>query len=263
MIAQKPLPRPKFASVAERLFFGRYTDDVREIAFGNADVEAAADELGYAIGEQLGDFYIAFVFHQPLPRSIRATAPRNFEWRIMNDAPDRYRFALRTNFRVIPDKMLAEYKIQEWTATERQPSCQLSKRELLAVVHANRLIEKFTGLRCMSLEVDVCTEVPLVFGTTKTMKLTIDGLVFGENQRGSQYVMPVYCASDLEALDTQNIDLHSQLLRSRYSDFFYLPLVAQGVGENIIVLLSLETACDGIRKGSERHYRLIKDVLAS
>ncbi len=258
MIAQKPLPRSKFASVAERLFFCRYTDDVREIAFGNADVEAAADELGYAVDEQLSDFFIAYVFHKPLPRSIRATAPRDFEWRMINDSPDRYRFALRTNFCVIPDKMVAEYKVNEGMIGERQPCSQMSKGELFEVIHANRLVERFTGLRCMSQEMDVCAEVLLGFGTAETIRLTIDVLLFGESQQGTQYVMPIYYASENEPLNSQAIDLHSRLLRNRYPNFIYSPLAAQGIGENVIALFSLEIGYDGIRKGPERHYRLIR-----
>ncbi len=260
MIAQKPLPRSKFASVAERLFFGRYTGDVREIAFRSADVAAAADELGYAVADQLGDFYVAYGFQQPLPRSIRATAPRDFEWRIMSDAPDHYRFALRTNFRFVPDAMLAEYKVNDVTGCERRACGQMSPRELLDVVHANRLVENFSGLRLASREIDVNIEVPSGFGMAETIQVTIADLIIGESWRTARYIMPCYVVSNDGTLNAERFELCINGLRQRYPDYICLPLAVQGLDEDVIVLCSLETASDGIRKGSERHCMLIRSA---
>ena len=261
MIAQRPLPRSKFASVAERVFFARYTGDVREIKFGSGDVVAAADEFGYAVEDQLGEFYVAYGFQQPLPRSIRVTAPPDFEWRLLNEAPDRYRFALRTQFRVVPDNMLAEYRVNDVTAGKRKPCGMMSKAELFDVIHANRLVENFTGLRCTSREMDFRADVPLGYGTPMAMPVIIDDLVFGESQRRTRYVMPIYFVSEVDPLDTQQVGLAVKFSRTSYSDYVCLPLVVQGIGEDVIVLLSLEPACDGLRKGPERRTRLIAEAL--
>ncbi len=263
MIAQKPLPRSKFASVAERLFFGRYTGDVREIAFGNADVAAAAGDLGYAVTDQLSNFFEAFAFQQPLPPSIRTTAPRDFEWRIMNEAPNRYRFALRTRFHIVPDSMLSKCKVNDVTAGDRQPCNKMGKRELLNFAHANRLVEQFTGLRCVSREIDVRIEVPLEAGTTKIMQLVIDDVVYGENRRGSRYVIPIYCSLEAEPLDLKIVEVCFNTLRERYPEYACLPLVVQGIDENTIGLFSLAVACDGVRKDNERHFMLINGALSS
>ena len=256
MIAQKPLPRSKFASVAERLFFGRYTGDVREITFGSADVAAAAEELGYSVVDQLSEFFIAYGFQQSLPRSIRSTAPRDFEWRVIDGAEGRYRFALRTNFRVVPDNTLVEYAVNDVSGGDRRPCGSMSKRELLDFVHANRLVEQFTGLRCLSRKVDVRACVSLGFGTTETIGIHIADLLFGESRRGATYVMPIYYVSDDEALKTREIELGVRLLKEQHPSEICLPLVTKGVADDIVVLSCLEIACDGVRKGPERRYRI-------
>lgn len=175
-----PLSRSKFTSVAERLFFSRYTDDAREITFGSGNFAAAADDLGYAIVDQLSKFYVACGFHKPLPRSIRAAALSDFEWRLFGGA-DSYRFVLRRDFHVVPDKMLAEYRVNYETASNRQSCGLMRKRELPDVVFTNHLLDNFTGLRCKSREMGVCTDVQLRFGTVEAMQATIDDLVFGES----------------------------------------------------------------------------------
>jgi len=261
MIAQRPLPHSKFASVAERLFFGRYTGDVSEIEFGRGDFVAAADEFGYTVEDQLGDFYVAYGFKQPLPRSIRATAPPNFEWRLLNDISDRYRFALRTQFRVVPDNMLAEYRVNDVTAGKRKPCGVMNECELFDLIHENRLVENFTGLRFRARETNVRVATPIGYGTLMTLPVIIDDLMFGESQRRTQYTMPVYFVSDAEPLITQQVELAVRFLRTSYSEYICLPLVVQGLGEDIVVLLSLETACDGLRKGPERRTRFITETL--
>ena len=69
-------PKNRYAAIIEAIFHGRYEAGDESVDFHRDQITSAALSLGVAPPRNLGDVIYTFRYRQPLPASIRATAPQ-------------------------------------------------------------------------------------------------------------------------------------------------------------------------------------------
>ena len=107
----------------------------------------AAQELGIALPDNLGDVIYAQRFRTPMPDKILATQPEGREWIIELAGRARYRFRLAKENRIVPNPNLAVIRIPDSTPEIIAAYALDDEQALLAIVRYNRLIDTFLGLK--------------------------------------------------------------------------------------------------------------------
>ena len=73
-------PKNRYSAIIEAIFHGRYGAGDNSVEFHRDQITAVALSLGVAPPRNLGDVIYTFRYRQPLPTSIRATAPEGKTW---------------------------------------------------------------------------------------------------------------------------------------------------------------------------------------
>jgi len=246
-----------YVAVIERLFFSRYEVGKATLGFDRAEIDSMARELGLDVAKNLGDLVYSFKYRRPLPESILATAPAGREWRLTNSGRARYKFVLGSEFRVEPDTALAETKIPDATPAIIARYALSDEQALLAKLRYNRLIDIFTGVTCYSLQNHLRTSVLVEPGTSETMQIETDEVYVGVDRRGAHYVFPVQAKGGNDKIAIQQIEQDVLLCQQKFKELICVPIAAQFMAGDVIVLFAFERSDDGMRKSLERHYRLV------
>ncbi len=255
----KPAKAGMYAAVIDRLFFSRYEAGKTELDFDRAEIDSTARELGLDVAKNLGDLVYSFKFRRDLPAAIRATAPEGLEWRLTNSGRARYKFILGPQFRVEPDATLAETKIPDATPGIIAKYALSDEQALLAKLRYNRLVDIFTGVTCYSLQNHLRTSVLVDAETSETMQIETDEIYVGVDRRGAHYVFPVQAKGGSDKIAIQQIEQDVLLCQQKFHELICVPIAAQFMSGDVIVLFAFESSADGPRKSVERHYRLVAE----
>lgn len=253
----KPVKAGMYAAVIERLFFSRYEVGKTALEFDRAEIDLAARQLGLDVAKNLGDLVYSFKYRRPLPGGILATAPDGLEWRIVNSGRARYKFLLGRQFRVEPDADLAETKVPDATPGIIARYALSDEQALLAKLRYNRLIDIFTGVTCYSLQNHLRTSVTVESETGETMQIETDEIYVGIDRRGAHYVFPVQAKGGNDKIAIQQIEQDVLLCQQKFKELICIPVAAQFMAGDVIVLFAFEASEEGWRKSVERHYRLV------
>lgn len=253
----RPAKAGMYAAVIERLFFSRYEAGKTTLDFDRTELDSTARELGLDVAKNLGDLVYSFKYRRPLPDAILATAPEGLEWRITNSGRARYKFALGPRFRIEPDGALAETKIPDATPGIIAKYALSDEQALLAKLRYNRLIDIFTGVTCYSLQNHLRTSVAVEPGSNETMQIETDEIYVGVDRRGAHYVFPVQAKGGNDKIAIQQIEQDVLLCQQKFKELICIPIAAQFMSGDVIVLFSFESSNEGMRKSMERHYRLV------
>lgn len=253
----KPAKAGMYAAVIEKLFFSRYQIDKTSLDFDRTELISTARDLGLDVAKNLGDLVYSFKYRRPLPDAIIATAPDGLEWRITNSGRARYKFVLGSQFRVEPDPSLAETKVPDATPGIIAKYALSDEQALLAKLRYNRLIDIFTGVTCYSLQNHLRTSVTVEPGSTETMQIETDEIYVGVDRRGAHYVFPVQAKGGSDKIAIQQIEQDVLLCQQKFKELICVPIAAQFMSGDVIVLFSFEPSDEGMRKSVERHYRLV------
>lgn len=253
----KPAQVSMYAAVIERLFFSRYEAGKTSLEFDRGELDSTARELGLDVAKNLGDPIYAFKYRRALPDSISCTAPNGPEWRLTNVGRSRYRFLLGRQFRVEPDTTLAETKVLDATPGTIARYALSDEQALLAKLRYNRLIDIFTGVTCYSLKNHLRTSVQGEADGNETMQIETNEIYVGVDRRGAHYVFPVQAKGGNDKVSIQQIEQDVLLCQQKFKQMICVPIAAQLMAGDVIVLFSFESSDDGMRKSIERHYRLV------
>jgi hypothetical protein len=249
------MPRERAAArylpLIARLFKAGYTPGAREVAFERDDIARVAGEIGIAVPKNVGDLVYSFKFRAILPESIRETAADGEEWRIVTSGRSRYKFVLGREFRIEPDEALAETKIPDATPEIISQWALSDEQALLAKVRYNRLIDIFTGVVCYSLQNHLRTSVKGI-GQIET-----DEVYVGIDRRGAQYVFPVQAKAGRDRIALAQIEQDVALCAEKFPSLICRPIATKFMAGDLIALFAFEGTPEGVRKSSERHYRLV------
>lgn len=246
-----------YAAVIGRLFFLRYEMGKTSLDFDRSELDSTAREMGLDVAKNLGDLVYSFKYRRPLPEEIIATAPEGLEWRIVNCGRARYKFVLGRQFRVEPDPSLIQTKVPDSTPGIISRYALSDEQALLAKLRYNRLIDIFTGVTCYSLQNHLRTSVTVEADSNETMQIETDEIYVGVDRRGAHYVFPVQAKGGNDKIAIQQIEQDVLLCQQKFKELICVPIAAQFMAGDVIVLFAFEMSDEGVRKSVERHYRLV------
>lgn len=247
----------RYSKIIERIFFSHYENGVEKVPFERDEFEGHAKKLRIKLPKNLGDLIYSFRYRAPLPKSIQTKAPDGKEWIIRPDGRSRYKFVAVANIPISPNQMLSETKILDSTPGIVSRYAMSDEQGLLAKVRYNRLIDIFTGVTCYSLQNHLRTTVPDV-GQIET-----DEIYVGVDSKGAHYIFPVQAKGGTDKLSIVQIEQDYALCLFRFPNLICKPIAVQFIDDESISLFSFEESSEGLKIGSERHYRLVsKDNLS-
>jgi hypothetical protein len=241
----------RYSRLIEDIFNQYYTDGAQEVLFERSDLVRTAEKLGIKLPKNLGDVLYSFRYRASLPESIRLRAPEGLKWIIRPTGRARYKFALTSMPRIIPNDLLAETKIPDATPGLITKYAVNDEQGLLAKLRYNRLIDIFTGITCYSLQNHLRTTVPNM-GQVET-----DELYIGVDNRGAQYVFPVQAKGGSDQLGIVQIEQDFAVCETKFPELICRPIAAQFMEDNLIALFAFEQGEDRIVITDEKHYRLV------
>ncbi len=244
----------RYEQIIERVFFDRYREGNREVAFDRAEFAAAARALGIDLPKNLGDVIYSFRYRAPLPESIRGTAVEGEEWIIEGAGKGKYRFRCVPLASIQPSGNLAETKVPDATPGIIEMYALSDEQALLAKLRYNRLVDVFLGLACYSLQNHLRTTVPGL-GQVET-----DEVYVGLDKRGAHYVIPVQAKGGSDRLSTVQIAQDFSLCAHLFPNLIALPVAAQFMAEDLIALFSFEVQDGHPAVSTEKHYRLVYEL---
>ncbi|MGB2807913.1 MAG: hypothetical protein WBC22_09240 [Sedimentisphaerales bacterium] len=241
----------RYTQLIERIFEKHYSDGVLEVPFEREDLVKTAAELNIKLPKNLGDIVYSFRYRAQLPDSIQSHASEGMEWIIRPTGQAKYKFALVSMPRIIPNNMLSETKILDATPGIIAKYAVNDEQGLLAKLRYNRLIDIFTGITCYSLQNHLQT-------TVKGMgQVETDELYIGVDKKGVQYVLPVQAKGGSGQLGIVQIEQDFAMCSEKFPNLICIPVAAQFTENNLIALFSLEEDKNGVSIAYEKHYRLV------
>lgn len=241
----------RYSRIIERVFFDRYREGAREVAFARDDISRVARKLRIKLPKNIGDLIYSFRYRAMLPESVRAKAPKGETWVIRPAGVGRYRFVAVPDRPIKPSELLAETKVPDATPGIIEMYALNDEQALLAKLRYNRLIDIFTGVACYSLQNHLRTTVPNV-GQVET-----DEVYIGVDKRGVHYVFPVQAKGGKDRLSIIQVEQDFALCGDKFPSLVCRPVGAQFLANNLIALFAFEQTENQITVVSERHYRLV------
>jgi len=241
----------RYSAIIEAIFHGQYESDDDAVDFHREQITAAAISLGIAPPKNLGDVIYAFRYRQPLPPSIRATAPAGKTWIIRATGSGRYRFALVTDVPLTPSPSLVVTKIPDATPGMVGKYAFSDEQAVLARVRYNRLIDLFLGITCYSLQNHLRTAIRGM-GQVET-----DELYVGVDKKGVHYAIPVQAKSGSNMIGRVQIEQDIAVCRDKLPSLVCRPVGAYLAKDDVVALLEFEEDGSELRVAAEQHYRLV------
>jgi hypothetical protein len=221
------------------------------VKFSREEFEAAAAELRMDLPKNLGDIIYSFRYRARIPESISSRAAAGSVWIIRGEGKGKYGFVQVRECKLEPDMALVETKVPDSTPGVIELYALGDEQALLAKVRYNRLVDVFTGVVCYSLQNHLRTTL-----SDKTPVET-DEVYVGLDRRGAHYVLPVQAKGARETLGVVQVEQDLALCRDKFPALIARPIGAQFLAPDLIALFEFEDTPDGIRKVSEKHYRLV------
>lgn len=244
-------PTDLYSRLIETIFHRHYLEGDKVVQFTREELVSTASELGVKLPKNLGDVVYAFKFRRPLPPSILEKAPIDAHWVIVNRGRALYAFETRTHARILPDPLMTVTKIPDATPGIVAKYALDDEQALLTKLRYNRLIDIFTGVTCYSLQNHLRTTIPN-FGQVET-----DELYVRIDRKGEHYVFPVQAKGGNDELGVVQIEQDIALCAHKFPNLTCRAVAAQFMADEVIALFEFEFMESQVRKGSERHYKLV------
>jgi hypothetical protein len=241
----------RYSSLIEKIFTDRYEPGMKEVNFSRTDIVDVSASLGISLPKNLGDLIYTFRYRAILPESITSTAGPGEVWIIRPAGMSKYRFVLIADHPLVPNPNASITKIPDSTPGMIAKYALSDEQALLARVRYNRLVDIFTGVVCYSLQNHLRTTVPEM-GQVET-----DEIYVGVDKRGAQYVFPIQAKGGRDKLSIVQIEQDIALCAVKFPNLICRALAAQFMADGVIALFEFETAEDGTRINSEKHYKLV------
>lgn len=245
----------RYSKLIEKVFFDNYTDGVEELYFYRDELQPAADKLGIELPKNLGDVIYSFRFRNEMPTALINLQPSGREWVIelagREGRRTRYRFALRSNNRIVPRQDMDVIEIPDATPEIIRMYTLDDEQALLAIIRYNRLIDTFLGITTYSLQNHLRTTVKGVG------QIEIDELYIGVDKHGCHYVVPIQAKGGTDQIGFVQIDQDIKFSTQKFPDLRCRAIAAQFLTDDTVVLFELIVKDNELRVVEERHYRLV------
>jgi len=243
----------RYDQLIEKVFFNNYSEGDSEVTFDREEFESTAKELGIAAPKNLGDIVYSYRYRNELPPSINALLKKGQAWLIRSAGRGRYKFAISTSQKIVPNPRLSRIKILDATPEIIRRYALNDEQALLAILRYNRLIDIFLGITCYPLQSHLRTTVPDM-GQVET-----DEIYVGLSKQGTQYVVPVQVKGKKEELGIVQMEQDFAMCHSKFPDLVCRPVAAQLMENDLVALFELEEDQDEMRIKEEKHYCLVSN----
>ena len=241
----------RYKALIEKIFFDRYQDGAKQLAFARSDIEDAAACLGIVLPKNLGDVVYSVRYRTPMPDTVVATQPEKMEWIVEGAGRSLYAFKLVPINRIVPNPDLITVKIPDATPQIVTAYALSDEQALLAKVRYNRLIDIFLGLTSYSLQNHLRTTVRDIG------QIEIDEIYVGIDSRGRQYVMPVQAKGGNDQLSVVQTKQDLHCCNQKFPNLICRAISTQFMSDDLIAIFELTVEDDCVRIVDERHYRLV------
>jgi hypothetical protein len=241
----------RYQQIIEKIFFNGYFQGADEIPFERKALKNAANELGIALPDNLGDVIYSIRFRTQMPAKILATQPKGREWVIELVGRSRYRFRLVMVNRILPNPNLAVIRIPDNTPEIIAAYALDDEQALLAKLRYNRLVDIFLGLTTFSLQNHLRTSVKGIG------QIENDELYVGIDKYGCHYVIPVQAKGGKDQISSVQTAQDMAWCAQRYPTLRCQAISAQFISSDRIALFQFKIEGNELRVVEERHYKLV------
>ncbi len=242
----------RYSQILAVIFEKGFVQGATTVPFARVDMEAAAAELGIDLPKNLGDVIYSFRFRNPLPESIRAAAPADFEWIIRGVGRAMYAFvAVPHQVRILPREGLVTTKIPDATPEIIRSSALGDEQALLALVRYNRLLDIFLGMTTYSLQNHLRTTV------TGIGQVEVDEIYVGLDRFGVQYILPVQAKGGKDEIGLTQIEQDFGVSQQKWPSMVARSVAVQFMDDEKIAMFELGLQEDRVAVIREAHYRLV------
>ncbi len=241
----------RYAEIVSEIFRKHHRAGAERVAFDRSEFEAVAKSRNVELPKNIGDAIYSFKYRNPLPESIRKTAPEGYEWLIAGAGRAKYEFRLVRPLEIAPrgDKLVV--KIPDATPEMISAYALGDEQALLAKVRYNRLIDVFLGIAASSLQNHLRTTVKDIG------QIEIDELYVGIDRHGCQYVVPVQAKGGKDKHGRQQTEQDIACCREKFPLLRCRPVSAQFITPSKIAMFELTEQNGDIKVVSEEHYELV------
>jgi hypothetical protein len=244
-------PKNVYSAIIEEIFKRHHKKGLREFIFQREEIVETAAHLGIRLPKNLGDLIYSFRYRAALPAAIVEKAPPGEHWVIRPAGRGKYRFALSTQARILPNPALAAIKILDATPGMIERYALSDEQALLAKLHYNRLLDIFSGITCYSLQNHMRTTV------TGIGQVEVDEIYVGVDRHGAQYVFPVQAKGGRDQINVVQIEQDIAVCAKQFLGLHCRPIAAQFLADEVIALFELVLSEGQIAVLTERHFRLV------
>ncbi len=242
----------RYSRLIEAIFLSKYVCGQTTIDFSREELVAFAKKLKISLPKNLGDVIYSTRYRSVLPESIRTATPKGKVWIIRPAGRGKFRLDCIEEAPLIPDEGLGWIKAPDATPEIVAKYALSDEQALLAKVRYNRLLDIFTGVACYSLQNHLRTSIKEL-GQVET-----DELYIGVDSKGAQYVFPVQAKGGKDKLNVVQIEQDFALCASKFPQLICRPIAVQFMVDEVIAIFELQQTTKGVRKSSERHYKLVR-----
>ncbi len=246
--------------IIERIFSKKHAEGIEKVTFTREDLGRAAEALGASQPKNLGDIVYSLRYRQPLPDSIRQTAPPGREWVIFPGGNAVYTLRTVPFSSIEPRQGLATIRLPDATPGVISKYSLTDEQALLAEVRYNRLLDVFTGLTCYPLQSHLRTSITItsdIDGTPSSSQVETDDLYVGLDEHGAHYVLPVQAKRGSDFLSVIQIWQDFRVANQKFPRLIARPIAAQFMGHGAIALFEFREFNDQITIAKEHHYSLV------
>jgi len=240
-----------YAKIIEKIFFSKYKEGMKAVAFAREDIVNFANKLNIALPKNLGDVVYSFRYRAALPASIQNQAGENQIWIIRPMGTAQYQFDLVADKPLLPNENMLPTKVPDSTPGIVVKYAFTDEQALLAKVRYNRLVDIFLGIACYSLQNHLRTTVPSM-GQVET-----DEIYVGLDKQGAHYVVPVQAKGGTDKLSIVQIEQDFGLCGNKFPSLICRPVAAQFMRDGTICLFEFGQSEQGVGIVAEKHYKLV------
>ena len=244
----------RYSQIIARIFLDRYKPGATSIDFERDDLDKAAEALGIAGVDNLGDLIYSFRYRSTFPEEIASTATEGHEWIIDGRGRSKYRFLLSRINRIAPSEGRFQIKIPDALPQIVARYTKDDEQALLATVRYNRLVDLFLRVTAYHLQGHLRTTMPGI-GQIET-----DDMCVAVRNSGQQFIIPIQAKTGNDQIGIVQIKQDLALCQHAFPQLTPRPVAVQFVKDatgTAIVMFELTMVEDEVRVVDERHYRLV------
>ena len=241
----------RYQALIDKIFFDQFNPGLDRFTFRRIELKRAADDLGIALPDNLGDVIYSFRFRAPFSARLLATQPAGMEWRIELAGRAIYEFVLARQSRILPNPALVRTKIPDATPEVIAGYALDDEQALLAIIRYNRLIDVFLGITTYSLQSHLRTSVK------KVGQIEIDELYVGLDSTSAHYLLPVQAKGGRDQISVVQTRQDMLACAEKFPGIACRPISVQFMAESVIAMFELTIQDEELRVVQERHYVLV------